>query len=103
MSLLHGSRRLAHTRLPCKTLRSTHASVAAALPNASLVGVPGSRERLVTPALVLDLDRLEANIAKMAAHARRVGLALRPHAKTHKSLRIARLQAAASRMQAQAA
>jgi hypothetical protein len=30
-SLLHGSRRLAHTRLPCKSLRSTHASVAAAL------------------------------------------------------------------------
>jgi 3-hydroxy-D-aspartate aldolase len=70
-------------------------TVAAALPNASLVGVPGSRDRLVTPALVLDLDRLEANIAKMAAHACRVGLALRPHAKTHKSLRIARLQLAA--------
>lgn len=70
-------------------------TVAAALPNASLVGVPGSRERLVTPVLVLDLDRLEANIAKMAAHARGAGLALRPHAKTHKSLRIARLQLAA--------
>lgn len=61
-------------------------------PNASLVGVPGSRSLLVTPALVLDLDVLEANLAAMAAHARRVGVALRPHAKTHKSLEIARRQ-----------
>ena len=52
----------------------------------------GSRSRLITPALVLDLDRLESNIAAMASHCRRVGLALRPHAKTHKSLRIAQLQ-----------
>ncbi|HXC53592.1 MAG TPA: DSD1 family PLP-dependent enzyme [Candidatus Limnocylindrales bacterium] len=62
------------------------------LPNAALVGVPGSREKLVTPALVLDLDILEANIARMADHCRRAGIALRPHAKTHKSARIARLQ-----------
>ena len=61
-------------------------------PNIDLVGVAGSRERLVTPALVLDLDILEANIARMAAHCRSAGIALRPHAKTHKSVRIARLQ-----------
>jgi 3-hydroxy-D-aspartate aldolase len=57
-----------------------------------LLGVAGSRQRLVTPCLVLDLDLLEANIAAMAAHCRRVGLGLRPHSKTHKSIRIARLQ-----------
>ena len=52
-------------------------------PNAALIGIPGSRARLDTPALVLDLDLMERNIASMAAHARAVGVALRPHAKTH--------------------
>lgn len=45
-----------------------------------------------TPALVVDLDRLEANVDRMAATTRSSGLALRPHAKTHKSLEIARMQ-----------
>ena len=45
-----------------------------------------------TPALLIDLDALERNIAAMAAHARAVSVALRPHAKTHKSVRIARMQ-----------
>jgi 3-hydroxy-D-aspartate aldolase len=60
-----------------------------------LIGVVGGRARLTTPALLLDLDRLEQNIAAMAAHCRQVGVALRPHAKTHKSVAIARLQVAA--------
>jgi 3-hydroxy-D-aspartate aldolase len=64
-------------------------------PNAGLIGIPGSRGRLDTPALILDLDLLGRNIATMAAHARAVGVALRPHAKTHKSIRIAELQMAA--------
>jgi D-serine deaminase-like pyridoxal phosphate-dependent protein len=45
-----------------------------------------------TPCLVLDLDALERNIARMAAFAAARGLALRPHAKTHKSRAIAALQ-----------
>lgn len=45
-----------------------------------------------TPALIVDLDRLEANIEAMADHARRGGVALRPHVKTHKSVAIARRQ-----------
>jgi len=61
-------------------------------PNAPLIGQPGSRHRLDTPALLVDRDALERNIAAMAAHARAVGVALRPHAKTHKSARIAQLQ-----------
>ncbi len=48
--------------------------------------------RLDTPCLVIDLDIVDANIARMAALARRSRVALRPHAKTHKSLRVARLQ-----------
>jgi D-serine deaminase-like pyridoxal phosphate-dependent protein len=63
--------------------------------NNDLIGVPGGRWKLQTPALVVDLDILERNIAAMAAHAKRHGIALRPHAKTHKSAEIARLQIAA--------
>jgi D-serine deaminase-like pyridoxal phosphate-dependent protein len=47
-----------------------------------------------TPALVIDADALERNITGMAAFAREHGIALRPHAKTHKSAEIARLQVA---------
>jgi len=61
-------------------------------PDTGLVGIAGSRTQLTTPALVLDLDRLEQNIETMAEHCKSLGLSLRPHAKTHKSLRIARLQ-----------
>ena len=35
-----------------------------------LLGVPGSRERIDTPALVLDLDAFDANVRAMAALAR---------------------------------
>ncbi len=50
---------------------------------------------LTTPALVIDVDVLERNITRMAEHARAGGFALRPHAKTHKSLPIADRQLAA--------
>jgi D-serine deaminase-like pyridoxal phosphate-dependent protein len=63
--------------------------------NEDLIGVPGGRWKLQTPALVVDLDILERNIATMAAHAQRHGIALRPHAKTHKSAEIAKRQMAA--------
>jgi D-serine deaminase-like pyridoxal phosphate-dependent protein len=63
--------------------------------NQTLIGQPGGRARLQTPALVIDLDRFEANIARMAEHARAAGVALRPHAKTHKSVEIAQRQLAA--------
>jgi len=47
-----------------------------------------------TPALVIDLDAMERNLAHMAAYARAHGLRLRPHAKMHKSADLARLQMA---------
>ncbi|HWP39271.1 MAG TPA: alanine racemase [Gemmatimonadales bacterium] len=50
---------------------------------------------LPTPALLLDLDRLEANISRMADRARTLGVRLRPHVKTHKCLEIAERQRAA--------
>lgn len=63
--------------------------------NEDLIGKPGSRSLLATPALVLDLDAFERNVQKMADHCKRNGLGLRPHAKTHKSLEIAKAQLAA--------
>jgi D-serine deaminase-like pyridoxal phosphate-dependent protein len=60
--------------------------------NEALIGVPGSRWRLNTPALVLDLDIMEMNRDAMAHLAAARGVGLRPHAKAHKSLTIARLQ-----------
>ena len=63
--------------------------------NENLIGVPGGRWKLQTPALVIDIEALERNIAAMAEHARRNRIALRPHAKTHKSAEIARRQIAA--------
>ncbi|MDB5565795.1 MAG: hypothetical protein JWP84_2361 [Tardiphaga sp.] len=45
-----------------------------------------------TPALVLDSGALARNISGMAAFAKAHGIGLRPHAKTHKSPRIAQLQ-----------
>ena len=49
------------------------------------------RTDLPTPALVLDLPAMRRNIERMAAHAAAAGVGLRPHAKSHKSVRIARL------------
>jgi D-serine deaminase-like pyridoxal phosphate-dependent protein len=44
---------------------------------------------LETPAALVDLDRLDANLHRMAEYCAIHGLALRPHVKTHKSPRIA--------------
>jgi 3-hydroxy-D-aspartate aldolase len=57
-----------------------------------LIGQQGSRRSLNTPALVLDLDMLDRNIAEMAAFAKAHNVKLRPHSKTHKSADIARRQ-----------
>jgi 3-hydroxy-D-aspartate aldolase len=44
---------------------------------------------------VIDIEAFERNIARMADYARARGVALRPHAKTHKSVACARRQIAA--------
>jgi D-serine deaminase-like pyridoxal phosphate-dependent protein len=61
-------------------------------PNLPLKGHAGSRAGLNTPALLLDLDEMERNLALGAARAREGGIALRPHAKGSKSVQIARRQ-----------
>ena len=62
---------------------------AAALP------VPLDDQRLETPAMLIDLDIVDANIQKAARYAEKAGLRLRPHVKTHKSIEMARRQLAA--------
>ncbi|KQY97368.1 alanine racemase [Pseudolabrys sp. Root1462] len=47
-----------------------------------------------TPALVIDLDAMERNMALLAARVKALGVRLRPHAKTHKSAIIAAKQVA---------
>src|SRR6202049_4148786 len=59
----------------------------------SLIGQ--AKSALDTPALLVDLDVLEANIARIAAACRTYGVAWRPHSKAHKTPEIAQLQIAA--------
>jgi len=51
---------------------------------------------LPTPALLLDLDKAEANIDQMACKAESLGVRLRPHLKTHKCAPLAQRQVARS-------
>jgi len=54
-----------------------------------------TKQQLPTPALLLDLDKFETNLARMAAQVKQSGKALRPHAKAHKCVEIAKRQVAA--------
>ena len=54
-----------------------------------------TKQQLPTPALLLDLDKFETNLARMAARIKESGKSLRPHAKAHKCVEIARRQIAA--------
>ncbi len=47
---------------------------------------------LDTPALIVDLDAFEANLDHMRDYVERAGVRLRAHAKTHKSVDVAKLQ-----------
>lgn len=76
---------------------------AAALPPAALLqhgprpaaAVGDAVDAIDTPALVVDLDAMERNLATMARFAAAHGMRLRPHAKMHKCAAIAKLQIAA--------
>ena len=47
-----------------------------------------------TPAIVVDVDRLQRNLERWQAHCDDAGLVNRPHVKTHKSVTIANRQVA---------
>jgi D-serine deaminase-like pyridoxal phosphate-dependent protein len=57
-----------------------------------LIGQPGSRALIPTPALVLDLYAFDRNLVRMQGRADAAGVALRPHAKSHKCAALARRQ-----------
>lgn len=48
--------------------------------------LPAVVEDVPTPCFLLDVDRVKANIARMQDTCQRLGVALRPHTKTHKTL-----------------
>lgn len=54
-----------------------------------------TKSQLPTPALLLDMDKFEADLERMSTHIARSGKKLRPHAKAHKCVEIARRQIAA--------
>lgn len=54
-----------------------------------------TKQQVPTPALLLDLDKFETNLTRMGARIKGSGKALRPHAKAHKCVEIARRQIAA--------
>jgi 3-hydroxy-D-aspartate aldolase len=60
--------------------------------NEALIGKAGGKALIDTPALVIDLDAYETNLAAMREMANARGVGLRPHAKTHKGVTIARHQ-----------
>ena len=56
---------------------------------------PALPRGLDTPRVVVDLARVRANIERLQREMDTRGIALRPHAKTHKSVAVARMQLAA--------
>lgn len=64
-------------------------------PALAALGQPGSRALIATPAAVLDLDAFDRNVGRMVERALAAGLALRPHAKSHKCATLAHRQIAA--------
>src|SRR5437763_17072038 len=56
--------------------------------------IPTKMLDVETPALLLYSDVMERNLTHMAGRARRLGVSLRPHIKTHKCLELGRRQVA---------
>ncbi len=78
--------------VPGKAAGYTAQEMRAKAADGTLLGV--SKSELDTPALCVDLDTMERNIATMKARLASSGVATRPHAKTHKCPAIAKLQLA---------
>ena len=60
--------------------------------SAAMTPEPELRRVLSTPALIVDLDLFEANVAAMEALLRGTGKTVRPHVKTHRTPELARRQ-----------
>jgi len=68
------------------------APAAAPAPKVPKLRAPRLPDGLDTPAIVIDLDIVERNARRLGDELRQRGIALRPHAKTHKSIKLARIQ-----------
>jgi D-serine deaminase-like pyridoxal phosphate-dependent protein len=79
---------------PRKSAGYTAADMRAMAADDKLAGIGVSKWELDTPALCVDRDKLEQNLATMKAKLASTGVATRPHAKTHKCPAIAKLQRA---------
>ena len=78
---------------PAADVASAQAADAAETVETAAEGVGGARvSTLDTPALLIDADRLERNIARWQQATDGAGVKLRPHIKTHKSVALAALQ-----------
>lgn len=53
---------------------------------------PRPFEELETPVALVDLDRVERNLARVSAYCREHSLGWRPHTKTHKTVELGRMQ-----------
>src|SRR3954464_15713119 len=82
------SRFASGARRNCSSDHPAATEIRAACGNVSAVAI----ESPATPYLLIDGDVLERNLARMASYVAAHDLKLRPHAKTHKSQRIARRQ-----------
>ena len=61
-------------------------------PTIEPIATPHLPAGIDTPAVVIDLDIVERNARRLGDALASRGIALRPHAKTHKSVALARLQ-----------
>jgi D-serine deaminase-like pyridoxal phosphate-dependent protein len=61
----------------------------------SMAGKGWQYPSLDTPVVLIDMDRMEANIKDMSERAKSAGVKLRPHVKIHESAEIAKMQIAA--------
>jgi D-serine deaminase-like pyridoxal phosphate-dependent protein len=57
-----------------------------------MLAAPVAVDALPSPALIDDLEAMERNLERMAAHLDARGVGLRPHAKMHKCPEVARRQ-----------
>ena len=81
----------AHVWVPKPVKGYTAAEIVPVIPHKAGI----SKWDLDTPALCVDLDKMERNIAKLQRTCNANKIAVRPHAKTHKCAAIAKMQMAA--------
>ncbi|MBK8908991.1 MAG: alanine racemase [Rhodospirillales bacterium] len=96
-SVLHRPRHRCHRRILAnhRARRRAHEHVPQIQPQCRARRSARLRLLLDTPALVLDLDAFELNLRTVHGRAKERGVALRPHAKSHKSAAVGRAQLAA--------